>query len=207
MSFTKKELYELGNKYKKFIEKMEVNPYAYIKNDIPYYFVLYKTRITGTEKGFAIISPRSEDHRASVDAFIAQCKFVLTENNIKNNSNRKKVKLESHKKVKDYLETVLNKEFLESEQNKIYQRAFETIECMFKLQMEFNNVWESANNLINRVIEQEYFTNKELEELLDYIPTLNLIQYKQLYRRYHYCEDFDYIYENRHQIKKVSPLI
>ena len=208
MNFEREKLQKLGKKHKNFFEKVEVNPYAYFIDDTPYYFVLYKTRLIGKEKGYAIISPEQhEDKNVKREVFAAQVKFVITKNNIEEVSGRRKVNLTSHEKVRNYLENVLKTESLEAGQKEVYGRAFKTLEQMFKLQEEFNNVWEKANKLANDAVNKGYFTKDELEELISYPPLFNIIQYKQLHQRYIYAEDFDFIYNNRHHIKHSHNLI
>ncbi|SEP98347.1 hypothetical protein [Piscibacillus halophilus] len=208
MNFDKKRLLELGKIHKKDFEKIEVNPYAYFIDDTPYYFVLYKSRFIGTERGYAIISPtQSVDHNKSTEAFAAFFKFIITKKNIENGVDRTNVELSSHEEVKNYLEIVLKKESLDTNTKEIYRRAFETLDQMFKLQNEFNGLWNDAKKFLEMIDEKNIFSREELEQLLNYVPSLNLIQYKQLHKRYVNSDDFNYIYKNRNELTKTNSLI
>ena len=205
MNFNRNQLYKLSKKHKKSFEKVDINPYAYLKNDVPYYLVIYIKRLIGTEKGYAIISPEQEDSKESTDIFAAHIKYAITTNNIEDGLDRTKVDLTSHEKVKVYLENILSIEQLKDRD--VYKRALETIELMFTLQEEFNKQWKEAQRRIDDINKKGFFSEDDLEELMSYIPTFNLIQYKQLHKRYINREDFDFIYENRNHLKQSKSLI
>ncbi|WP_175614749.1 hypothetical protein [Piscibacillus halophilus] len=206
MNVDKKRHLELGKIHKKGFEKIEVNPYAYFIDDTPYYFVLYKSRFIGTERGYAIISPEQhEDKNVKREVFAAHIKYAITTNNIEDGLDRTRVELTSHEKVKVHLENILSIEQLKNRD--VYKRAFETLELMFTLQEEFNEQWNEAQRRIDDINKKGFFSEDDLEELMSYIPTFNLIQYKQLHKRYINREDFDFIYENRNHLKQSKSLI
>lgn len=201
MNIDGKKLLKIGEKHQKLFESTNINPYAYYINSIPYYFVFYKNKWTGTEKGFAIITPEKGDKNDTDYAFTAHINYGITANNIRDGRSRLDINTKLfHQDVKEYLENILNQEELDSENKTIYKRTYELLVNIEELQKKFVDLWEEAKKLIDNVDDKGYFTDDEMEKLIQYMPTFNLIQYKQLQPRYNNRRDFDYIYNNRNKI-------
>ncbi|GAA0603092.1 hypothetical protein GCM10009001_20110 [Virgibacillus siamensis] len=197
------KLLRLGQKHKKkFLEDTFINPYSYIIDNVSYFYAIYKNKWTGTTKGLAVITPEIGDKRNTRNVFTAHTKYAVTSNIIDNGNDRANVDLTIHKKAKDFLKTVLDNENLEVDTKEVYTRAFETLDNMMERQNEFIKKWEEASSISKEVDEKCYFIDEDLEKLIQYIPTLNLIQYKQLKPRYDNRHDFDIIYQNRKKLRR-----
>lgn len=204
MNIDSKKLLKLGEKHQKLFESTNINPYAYFYDNTPYYFVAYKSKWSGTTKGFAIITPEKGNSQAATYAFSAHTNYAITANIIEGGSDRANVDFTLHKSVREYLQNVLKDENLDFNKEKIYKRAYTIIDNMLRLQNEFVELWEEANQFVNDTDSKGYFTDEEMEKLIKYIPVFNLIQYKQLKPRYDNRTDFDVIYQNRDNLNRKT---
>lgn len=207
MNIDGKKLLKLGEKHQKLFESTNINPYAYFIDSIPYFFVFYKSKWTGEEKGFAIISPEKKDKDVADSAFIAHINYGITANNVRDGESRLDINHKLfHKDVKDYLGNTLSQESLDAENETIYKRSYDLLVYIENLQIEFEELWKKAKQLIDYIDEKGFFTDNEMERLINYIPTFNLIQYKQLKPRYDNRKDFDYIYNNQKKISQSNSI-
>lgn len=201
MEIDNEKLLKLGEKHQRWFENTLINPYAYIIKDVNYFYSAYKKKWSGTTKGIAIISQEAGNKEHMIRAFTAHTKYAITANIIENGRDRATVDLTIHKKAREILKNILNEENLDIRLEEVYKRAYKTLDNMMECQNNFNEIWDEASRFVEETDEKGYFMDDELEKAIKYIPTLNLIQYKQLKPRYDNRHDFDEIYQNR---KKLS---
>src|SRR5699024_3314549 len=108
---------------------------------------------------------------------------------------------------KKYITSILDAHVLDKEDEKIYERAYDTLHDMEVEQKKLVELSQTADALYEKVQKKGYFTDGDMEKSVRFIPKLNLIQYKQVKDRYAYRTDFDLIYKKRNEdfIKQVAP--
>ncbi|MGP4108997.1 hypothetical protein [Virgibacillus sp. L01] len=205
MNMDNKALLKLGQKHSKWLESTNINLNAYKINNDSFFFVLYRGKWSTNIKGYAVISPDTDDREMALKALPPHVYYSVTENNIKDGAEmRVNLDFTIQKKLIGYLKSILDKGVLEGNNEKIYRRAYDTLNSMIELQDEMVRVWNEAEQIMNYVDEKGYFTDEEIERLIPYNIAINLIQYKQLKPRYEYCNDFDVIYQNRNSVKQYG---
>ncbi|HLR14512.1 MAG TPA: hypothetical protein VK144_01715, partial [Bacillota bacterium] len=109
--------------------------------------------------------------------------------------------------MKNYIQSIVDAHVLDLEEEKVYTRAYDTLRDMEIQQKELVKLSEKADVLYEKVQKRGYFTDNDVEKSVEFIPQLNLIQYKQVKDRYAYRTDFDLIYQKRNEdsIKQVAP--
>lgn len=71
------------------------------------------------------------------------------------------------------------------------------MQITIKLQHEIVELWHEAQAMNDLVEKKGFFTDKEMEKVIEYVTIGGWIQYKQFKDRYENQESFDVIYANR----------
>lgn len=203
------ELLEMGQQYQQKKEATSVNLDAYMVNGRPYYLAIYRNkRFSMGDKGCAILSNEGGNEADALRSLKPHVYYGVTNNTMINiGKQRASLKITPLLTVKEYVKTIIDAGVLEQGDQKIYERTYDTLHGMEMLQEELVNLSEKADRLYERVQKRGYFTDEDVEKSTQFIPALNLIQYKQLKDRYAYRTDFDLVYQKRNDadIKRVAP--
>ncbi|MEC5424937.1 hypothetical protein QGM71_15730 [Virgibacillus sp. C22-A2] len=199
------ELLRLGKKHQKWFESTSVNLDAYLINNHAYYLAIYKGRFSHKLKGHAILSPDLNDREEALQALAPLVYFALSFGSVEEGAKeRGELDFSVLEEVRDYLKSIVDSGVLEKNMEIIYGRSLDIIQNMLELQAELVELWKETIDFYNKVGEIGYFTDEDIEKSIRYIPTFELIQYKQFEDRYDNCYDFDIIYENRND-PKIKP--
>lgn len=203
------KLLEMGKEYEGRKEVTAVNLEAYIVRGTPYYLAIYRNkRFSMGDKGCAILTNEGGNETDALKTLKPHVYYGVT-NNTMMNIGRQLASLQTTplQSVKKYIASILDAGVLDSEDQKIYKRAYDTLHDMEIQQKELVKLSETADKLYEQVQKRGYFTDADAEKSVGFIPKLNLIQYKQVKDRYAYRTDFDVIYQKRNEdaIKRVAP--
>ncbi|WP_067724799.1 hypothetical protein [Oceanobacillus damuensis] len=194
----KKELLKLGKKHRKWLEETTVNLNAYKIGSHLFYLVHYESKFSTKVKANAVISPDSDDREEALQSIKPHIYFVISCNNLRESgSKRANLDYAVWEKIRNYLKQIVESNVLDGMNKIIYQRSLTIMQSMIDLQLDMIQLWENYTTLKEQVDQKGFFTDEEVEKVLDYVAKGNLIQYKQFRDRYDNCRDFDVIYENR----------
>lgn len=205
------ELLNMGMVYQKRKEMTTVNLDAYMIKGLPYYLAVYQGKVFSSgDKGYAILSSDRGNEKDALASLQPHIYYGITSRTMQTlGKQRAAFDFSPKRSVQAYIKRIVEAGVLDEERQPIYERAYATIENMLDLQEDLIALVKEAEELYEEVKNRGYFTNKDVQQSIDFLPRLNLIQYKQYKDRYIHRLDFDGIYQNRKkpEIKQYAPLV
>lgn len=203
------QLLEMGQLYQQKRETVTVNLESYIVNGHPYYLAIYRSkRFSLGDKGCAILTSDGGNEADALESLKPHVYYGVT-NNTMINIGRQLASLQTTPllTVKRYITSIIEAGVLDLDDQRMYERAYDTLHEMEVLQEKIVKLSRTADVLYEKVQKRGYFTDADVEKSIECIPKLNLIQYKQVKDRYAYRTDFDVIYQKRNHssIKQIAP--
>ncbi|GAB3047713.1 hypothetical protein [Virgibacillus ainsalahensis] len=200
-----KELLKLGKKHQKWLEDTTINLAAYTIHNRSYYLSHYASKFSTKVKAYAVISPDSQYKDEALQAIQPHIYFSISQNNLRDSTEeRAKYDVSILEEIRDYIGSILDSNVLDSGNEMIYQRSFNILQSMIDLQYEMVQLWEDVKSLEATVNERGFFGDDDVEKIVHYVITTDLIQYKQFKNRHYFCRDFDVIYEKRNTPKIIK---
>ncbi len=202
------QLLQMAQQYEQKREATSVNLDAYIVNGHPYYLAVYRNKRFSTgDKGCAILSDEGGNEADALKSLKPHVYYGVTNNTMMNiGRQRASLKITPLLSVKEYVQSIIDAGVLDPGEHKIYERTYHTLHDMELLQEELVKLSQTADRLYGKIQKRGYFTDEDVKRSMQFIPMLNLIQYKQLKDRYAYRTDFDLVYQKRNDadIKQVA---
>jgi hypothetical protein len=193
-----KELIRLGKKHKKWTELVSMNNFPYLVNNKRYYLAYYFGRFNTEVTSCAVVSPDSGTNEDSKRAFKPLVYFSISLGNIDVTvTTRAKLTYVSWLEIRNYLNSILEDNVLDSSLIVYYKRSLDIINEMIKQQEEMVSMKEKHDHFVKSLYERGYFIDSDIDYVLQIVPTLDRLQYFQFVKRYKHRHDFDVIYENR----------
>ncbi|WP_404453894.1 hypothetical protein LG329_04500 [Virgibacillus necropolis] len=191
-------LVKLAEDNKKLFENYFVKRFAYLVNDEPYYFAIFKRG--DKTKGYAVLSPESNNKSDQLVALKPLLHYSVSINNILSDGKyRANINFAVFYEVRDYLKTIVESNVLDTDDEVIYKRSLSIVQNMIDLQESLIEHYKEAVRKYDAVKEKGFITEDDIHDIKRYLPLLMRIQYKQYLDRYDNRNDFDVIYENRNK--------
>ncbi|WP_010098570.1 hypothetical protein, partial [Ornithinibacillus scapharcae] len=175
---SKEQILKMGKKHKKWNEDVIVEIFPYLVNNNRYYLAYYMKKFTMDVKKIALVSPDSPSKDEALTALKPLINFTVVFGNIENFSKtRAELKFDVINEIRDYLEVILSSGLLSGNLMIYYERSFQIITEIIKLQDEMIKIRKKVNSMAQRILGRGYFMDEEIDESLELFSEIGWIQY------------------------------
>ncbi|GGD20287.1 hypothetical protein [Pontibacillus salipaludis] len=177
---------------KKLFEDFNISSFAYKLNGDRYYYVAY---VRGSKlKGQAIISTKGSVSQEEFEHVFNKLTFakLLTTKIDSVGQSRAAIDMEPFKETRDFLQTCLNGQELDSVAKMHVTKVFNAIQSNIEMQDDLVSIFKQYDRDMDSIInEVGFFTDEDLQEMLDVLAQIDYIQYTQLYHQWKIAENVD----------------
>lgn len=175
MQMEKKQLFKAAGKYKKWLENITLNPFAYTVNGRNYHLVIYHRKSPQDLTGYAIVSLEKGPKEEYRKALLPLTLFSGASTNIFNIMGARSKILPIY--YRGVIEAIQSSDLAGDKTMNAGKEAFEKL---LEIQIPFNKLYKEYEDYYdNQVLTNKIITDEDIDYTITVLSKLDLMQFRQ----------------------------